>query len=60
MYPKTPNIDEVISSIYNNQQHSHIQVKSHNHKNKQKYLCPKTLSRAEMIKTVSRVLGRVY
>ena len=52
MYPKTPNIDEVISSIYNNQQHSHIQVKSHNHKNKQKYLCPKTLSRAEMISNI--------
>ena len=46
MYPKTPNIDEVISSIYNNQQHSHIQVKSHNHKNKQKYLCPITPNQA--------------
>ena len=44
MYPKTPNKDEMISSIYNNQQHSHIQVKSHNHKNKQKYLCPQTAS----------------
>ena len=34
MYLKTPNKDEMISNIYNNQQHSHIQVKSHKHKNK--------------------------
>ena len=44
MYPKTPNKDEMISNIYNSQQNNHIQVKSHNHKNKLKYV-PKHLAK---------------
>jgi len=30
MYLKTPSKDEIISNIHNNQQNSHIQVKSQN------------------------------
>ena len=52
MYPKIPNKDEMISNIHNNQQNNHIQLKSHNHKNKQKYLCPKIPSQAEMISNI--------
>ena len=48
MYPKTPNKDEMISSIYNNQQHSLFKLKSHSHN----FFFPKKPSQVEMISNI--------